>query len=123
MDLFGFEGLGMEGKLVLNGVAAACFGTLVYFVAGVAAADESRNELVAARVTSSPLLDGGDADGAWAQASPLMLTVERKLPPNTGASSKALIKAAYTDTQLYLLLKWEDSAADLSHKTWVWNAS
>jgi hypothetical protein len=105
-----------------NVVAAACVGTLAS-CASVKVADQSRHELAAARVTSGPVVDGSDDDSAWAQASPLALTVERKLPPNKGTTGKALIKAAHTDTHLYLLLKWEDSAADLSHKTWVWDPS
>lgn len=81
------------------------------------------NQLVATKIASSPNLDGVADDAAWRGAQPLKLDVRRVMPPNKGVKTEASIRAAYTSTHIYFLLSWKDPAADVSHKTWTWNAA
>ncbi len=81
------------------------------------------NQLVATKIASSPNLDGVADDAAWRTAQPLKLDVRRVMPPNKGVKTEASIRAAYTSTHVYFLLSWKDPTADVSHKTWTWNAA
>ena len=79
-------------------------------------------ELVSARVTQAPTLDGKGEDEVWKVSMPLEVIAERPLPPNEGASVPVTIQSVHTDTDVYFLVSWEDSTESVSHKTWVWNA-
>ena len=81
------------------------------------------NQLVVAKVASSPVIDGVADDAAWRGAQPLKLDVRRVMPPNKGVRIEASIRAAYSLTYVYFLLSWKDPTADVSHKTWTWNAA
>ncbi|MEE8550939.1 MAG: ethylbenzene dehydrogenase-related protein [Gemmatimonadota bacterium] len=79
-------------------------------------------DLVSARVTQAPTLDGKGEDEVWKVSMPLEVIAERTLPPNEGASVPVTIQSVHTDTDVYFLVSWEDSTESVSHKTWVWNA-
>jgi len=80
-------------------------------------------KLVAVKTATPPALDGKASEQVWQQAKPLTVTVKRPLPPNQGASVSVRLRAAYTDTHIYLLAEWDDlTRNDSSHKTWIWNA-
>lgn len=81
------------------------------------------NQLVVAKIASSPVIDGIADDAGWRTAQPLKLDVRRVMPPNKGVKTEASIRAAYTSTHVYFLLSWKDPTADVSHKTWTWNAA
>lgn len=63
----------------------------------------SANTIVAKKGT--PTINGKDDDSAWGQASEVNLS----LPVQAGGGpTKATIKAAYDDNNVYFLLKWQD---------------
>ncbi len=53
----------------------------------------------------TPTIDGKDGDAAWGQASEvnLLLPVQKG-----GGPSRATVKAAYDDDNIYFLVKWQD---------------
>jgi len=81
------------------------------------------NQIVVVKVATSPVIDGVADDAAWRGARALKLDVRRVTPPNKGVQTEASIRAAYTSTHFYFLLSWKDPTADVSHKTWTWNAA
>lgn len=108
--------------VVLHGICcltAICSSVLL--PAGVTFAQATG--LVAAKIASSPTLDGVADDVAWRTARPLKLDVRRVMAPNKGVKTEASIRAAYTSSHIYFLLSWKDPRADVSHKTWTWNAA
>ncbi len=108
--------------VVLHGICcltAICSSVLL--PAGVTFAQATG--LIAAEIASSPTLDGVADDVAWRTARPLKLDVRRVMAPNKGVKTEASIRAAYTSSHIYFLLSWKDPRADVSHKTWTWNAA
>jgi hypothetical protein len=80
-------------------------------------------KLVAVKTAAPPSLDGKATEQVWQQAKPLTVTAKRPLPPDQGASVTVRLRAAYTETHIYLLAEWDDlTRNDSSHKTWIWNA-
>lgn len=79
-------------------------------------------QLVSVRVARAPELDGKVGDAVWRSAPELKLVARRVMEPNIGASTNISIRSVHTDTDIYVLVVWDDSAPDLSHKSWVWNA-
>ncbi len=70
----------------------------------------------------TPTIDGKDGDAAWGQASQVNLS----LPVQKGGGpSKATVKAAYDDNNIYFLVKWEDPTRteNIHKKMWTYNAA
>ena len=70
------------------------------------------NTLAAAYVTEAPVLDGSDADAAWANAPALVL-----------AAPKVTLKAVYTDSDFYLLTSIPDTTASFTRGAWIWDGT
>lgn len=80
--------------------------------------------LLAVKVAQPPKLDGQADDPAWRAAKPVEVVAEGVMPKTRGTSSTVTLRAAYTDTQIHLLVQWTDaSKRDAGHKSWVWDAS
>jgi len=80
-------------------------------------------KLVAAKVSMPPSLDGKANDAAWQSAKPVEVVAKGVTPKSRGTSSTANLRAAYTDTHVYLLVQWTDSTKqDTGHKSWLWDA-
>ncbi len=79
----------------------------------------SANTVVAKKGT--PTIDGKDGDAAWGQASEVNLS----LPVQKGGGpTKATVKAAYDDSNIYFLVKWQDPTGteSIHKKMWTYNA-
>ncbi len=80
-------------------------------------------ELVAVKTAQPPSLDGRGNDPAWQGGAPVVLTANGVMPRTRGTSSKVELRAAYTDTHLYILATWDDATKDeVGHRTWRWDA-
>ncbi len=80
----------------------------------------SASTIVAKKGT--PTIDGKDGDAAWGQASEVSLS----LPVQKGGGpSKATVKAAYDENNIYFLVKWQDPTAteNIHKKMWSYNAA
>jgi hypothetical protein len=81
-------------------------------------------KLVAAKVSTPPALDGKADDPAWKSAKPVEVVAKGVMPKTRGTSSAVTLRAACTDTHVYLLVQWTDATkSDSGHKTWVWDAA
>jgi len=80
----------------------------------------SSNTIVAKKGT--PTIDGKDGDAAWGQASEVNLSFSVL---KGGGPSKATVKAAYDDNNIYFLVKWEDptKTETIHKKMWTYNAA
>lgn len=79
--------------------------------------------LTAVRITQPPQLDGRGDDAAWRDAKPVTATAKGVMPKTQGTSAEVGLRAAYSDTHLYLLVTWDDATQDDSgHRTWKWDA-
>ncbi|MCI0536323.1 MAG: ethylbenzene dehydrogenase-related protein [Verrucomicrobiales bacterium] len=86
------------------------------------AADAAK--LVAAKVASAPVIDGKATDALWQTAKLVEVIAKGVMPKTRGTSSTVTLRAAHTDTHLYLLVQWtDDTKSDAGHKTWVWDAT
>lgn len=80
-------------------------------------------KLVAVKVSAPPSLDGKATDAAWQSAKSIEVVAKGVMPKTRGTSSTVTLRAAQTDTHLYLLVQWTDATKnDSGHKTWVWDA-
>lgn len=79
--------------------------------------------LVAPRVANPPTLDGRADDAAWRVAEPLKLSVRGVIPPSLGRSTPVTLRSIHTDSHLYFLVEVQDDDQNVSHKSWVWNAT
>src|SRR5262245_9988010 len=82
---------------------------------------EKAVQLISAKVDKGPVLDGNADDAAWTKAKPIELVALCVMPKIQGTSSKVRLASVHTDQEVFFLAVWEDSAPDLSHKTWTWN--
>lgn len=71
-------------------------------------------EVAAVRAADTLLVDGRDADAAWALAPETTVPLEGVAGP-----SSCTVKAAVHRGTLFLLVRWEDPTEDRSHKPWV----
>jgi hypothetical protein len=79
-------------------------------------------KLVAAKVSTPPSLDGKANDPSWQSAKPVEVVAKGVMPKTRDTSSTATLRAAHTDTHLYLLVQWTDATkSDAGHKTWIWD--
>ena len=65
---------------------------------------------------SDILIDGNDNESAWRQAT------EIEVPLSYGTVKKALLKAVYTDQEVFIRVRWADDDEDRQHHPWVWDA-
>lgn len=80
-------------------------------------------KLVAAGTTLAPQLNGKADDAAWKDAKAVELVAKGVMPKTRGTSSAVTLRAAHTDTHLYLLVQWTDETKNESgHKSWLWDA-
>jgi hypothetical protein len=80
-------------------------------------------ELAAAKVSQPPSLDGRADDPAWKGATPVVVTAKGVMPRTLGTSTRVELRAAYTDTHIYILATWDDGTKDdAGHRTWRWDA-
>ena len=63
------------------------------------------------------VIDGADDEAAWSQA------VEVEVPLYFGTVDRAWLKAVYTDDEVFIRVRWEDSTEDRQHHPWVWDAA
>lgn len=70
--------------------------------------------VIAARTESAPVVDGKDDETAWEKAQ--TITTKDKI-----ANIDMTLKAAYTDTHLFLLVQFPDPDESRTHKSWVWD--
>ncbi len=61
-----------------------------------------------------PVIDGLATDPAWQNAPAVSTTDKANLLP-------IIIKAVYTDTEIFFLVSFPDPDKSLTHKTWVWD--
>lgn len=67
--------------------------------------DETAGASTVVAKKGTPTIDGKDGDAAWGEASEVSLS----LPVQKGGGpSKATVKAAYDENNIYLLVKWQD---------------
>ena len=80
----------------------------------------SSNTIVAKKGT--PIIDGKDGDVAWGQASEVNLSFPVL---KGGGPTKATVRAAYDDDNIYFLVKWEDptKTETIHKKMWTYNAA
>ena len=62
------------------------------------------------------VLDGRDDEAAWRQA------VEVEVPLAYGGVQTALLKAVYTQADVFIRVRWADDDEDRLHHPWVWDA-
>lgn len=96
--------------------------TALTFQPAVNAAE--RPTLVAAKISQPPALDGKAGDSAWQSAKAVEVVAKGVTPKTRGTSSTVTLRAAHTDTHIYLLVQWTDATKNGSgHKTWVWDTT
>lgn len=79
-------------------------------------------KLVAAKISAPPSLDGKSTDPAWQSAKPVEVVAKGVMPKTRGTSSTANVRAAYSDTHIYLLVQWTDATkSETGHKSWLWD--
>lgn len=79
--------------------------------------------LVAVKTARPPALDGRADDAVWRQAKAMTVVAKGVMPKTLGTAAQVSLRAAYTDTHLYLLAIWDDATQDdKSHRTWKWDA-
>jgi len=93
---------------------------------GIALAQEKESalSLKSILVSDAPTIDGGGNDAAWRNAPPLEAVAREAEAPNTDKEgTNVLLKSVHTSTHVYFLVSWPDKTEDVTHKTWVWNAT
>lgn len=62
----------------------------------------------------TPTIDGDASDGAWDQATPIVT--------KDGATDDAIsIRSLYTENEIFILVKFQDSSESRLHRPWIWN--
>ena len=89
--------------------AAAVVTSMIFIFLGLIAlnapAGAAQNELIAKKAAKAPVIDG-KPDKSWNKVRPVKIQLtEGKHPKEVTAAVKAL----YTDTDLYLLIRWKDA--------------
>lgn len=107
-------------RMALSFVLAA---SLLAAVGLTAQTRSATPQLVAVKVSQAPTLDGIGDDAAWRDAQPVTVTAKGVMPKTRGTSAAVTLRAAYTDTHVYLLAVWSDPTKDdQGHRTWKWDA-
>ena len=81
---------------------------------------ERGSRLESRRVAAAPVVDGDGRDQAWASAPELTVHVGEVYLEESGKTPVCL-KSVYTATHVFFLIRWSDTTADTTHKTWVWD--
>jgi len=85
----------------------------------------SADELLAAKVTTGPTIDGV-VDAAWAAATPIEIETSvwdiGEFEGYGGDSYSATVRALYDDTQLYILAQWDDPTLSDNRQCWYFDA-
>jgi hypothetical protein len=63
------------------------------------------------------LVDGQEAESAWEGAT------EVRVPLQYGNVDEVLIKALYTNDEVFLRVRWPDTTEDRQHHPWVWDST
>lgn len=109
-------------RLPCRCAVALTFAASSFFSVPLFAADEQR--LVAVKVSAAPTLDGKADEPNWKSGQPVEIVAKGVMPKTRGTLSNVTVRAAYSDTHLYLLVQWTDATkSDSGHKTWVWDAT
>lgn len=88
----------------------------------------SETELLAHKTTVEPEIDGV-IDAVWADAQELRVTTKVPDPGNdvfkgyVDNTYKSKVRALYDDTNIYLLVEWDDNNEDLNRDTWYFDPS
>lgn len=95
---------------------------MLLILAASVPANAANPRLLAAKISEAPKLDGRDSDVAWTSAKPVEVTAKGVMPDTRGTSSRVTLRAAYSDTHIYLLAQWTDeTCSESGHKTWIWD--
>lgn len=70
--------------------------------------------IVAQKVASAPVIDGGGTDSVWAQA--IEYTTYDEV-----AKMNMTLKAVYTNSEVFFLVSFPDPDKNITHKTWTWD--
>lgn len=98
-------------KTLLVVLAVAFLAGLIGKVAFTGTEDPTK--LNAVKVTTAPLLDGDGGDAAWEKATEYEIALGKV---------KVGIKAVYTEKDLFVLAKWNDSTFSIVRGgSWVWD--
>lgn len=98
-------------------LGAACFVS-----SSAIAADNPK--VVAVKVPAAPNVDGKADEPAWMSAGPVEVVAKGVMPNTRGTSSNVTVRAAYSDTHVYLLVEWTDATKrEAGHKSWAWDAA
>jgi hypothetical protein len=62
------------------------------------------------------IIDGSDDEAAWSLAN------EVEVPLSYGTTTRAWIKAVYTDEEVFIRVRWADPTEDREHHPWTWDA-
>jgi hypothetical protein len=109
----------MNTQSILAGAAMLVIGGLPAQSQGAEVA-----RLVAANITQAPRLDGRADEAFWEAAKPVDVVAKGVMPKTRGTSSLVTLRAAHTDTHIYLLVQWTDATKnEAGHKTWVWDGA
>jgi hypothetical protein len=100
--------------------AALLIGASCSITSATSAADNPK--LIAVKIAAAPNLDGKADEPSWASGRPVEIVAKGVMPKTRGTSSNVTVRAAYSDTHLYLLVQWSDATkSDSGHKSWVWD--
>ncbi|MCI0748536.1 MAG: ethylbenzene dehydrogenase-related protein [Verrucomicrobia subdivision 3 bacterium] len=100
--------------------------TAILAMAGLLAQSRAAEvpKLVVAKITQAPAVDGKGDEATWRSAKPVEVVAKGVMPKTRGTSSTVTLRAAHTDTHIYLLVQWTDATKnDAGHKTWVWDTT
>jgi hypothetical protein len=106
----------------MKGVTAAltAVGCLAILVDGQGA--EVAAKVASRWVAEGPKVDGDGGDGAWKAAPETKVVAKGVFPQNSAKSTEVILRSVYTDTQVFLLVRWKDETQDdQAHKPWAWD--
>lgn len=110
-------------RIRFAGLGAVCAALSVAMGVGAQTPTTKLPDLAAIRIAQPPSLDGRAEDPAWQGATPVVVTASGVMPRTRGTSTKVELRAAYTDTHLYMVATWDDTTKDdVGHRTWRWDA-
>jgi len=90
-----------------------CFATVI-LLAAVCMPLFAGQDIIAAKVSQGPVIDGAAEDPAWARC-------QAHVTHDTVAGIDITLRAAYTDRQIFFLVQFPDPDESRRHKYWAWN--
>jgi hypothetical protein len=104
-------------------VVLSILGVSAFHLGSAPAGAADPPQLVAVKAAKPPALDGRGDDAVWREAKPVTVVAKGVMPKTLGTTARVSLRAAYTDTHLYLLAVWDDATQDdKSHRSWKWDA-